>query len=131
MFVQIFFKKYIKNSSLFCRRRLENSFVHKIAVFLMMFHIFFKKYKHKYTYTYKYKYKCKRKRKLSLCSDNRLSENRPLLNMKGAVHNNNNNNNNHVPGPAGGSEKLGSSNQPRHTQGREKRRPSTLMLWEK
>ena len=27
--------------------------------------------------------------------------------------------------------KLDSSNQPRHTQGREKRRPSTLMLWEK
>ena len=72
---------------------------------------------------------------ISLCSDNRFSENRPLLNIKETMkknnNNNNNNNNNRVPGAAEGSKKLGSSNQPRHTQGREKRRPSTLMLWEK
>ena len=71
--------------------------------------------------------------KISLCSDNRFSENRPLLNIKETMkkyNNNNNNNNNRVPGAAEGSKKLGSSNQPRHTQGREKRRPSTLMLWE-
>ena len=55
----------------------------------------------------------------------------PMNKFKSKVqHNNNNNNNNGVPGAAGGSETLDSSNQPRHAQGREKRRPSTQMLWE-
>ena len=51
--------------------------------------------------------------------------------MKVQHKNNNNNNNNRVPGAAGGSGKLDSSNQPRHTQGREKSRPNNKMLWER
>ena len=39
-------------------------------------------------------------------------------------------NSNCVTRAAGGSKKSGSSNQRRHNQGREKRRPSTLMLRE-
>ena len=56
----------------------------------------------------------------------------PLSNLfRGGEKNYNYYNYNRVPGAAGGSKKSGSSNQRRHTQGREKRRPSTLMLWEK
>ena len=36
---------------------------------------------------------------------------------------------NRVPGAARRSKKSGSSNQRRHSHGREKRRPSALMLW--
>ena len=46
------------------------------------------------------------------------------------LKNNNIYNNNSVPGPVVVSKKSSSSNQRRHTQGREKRRPSTLMLRE-
>ena len=42
---------------------------------------------------------------------------------------NNNYNYNRFPGAAGLWKKSGVSNQRRHTHGREKRRPSTLMLW--
>ena len=41
-----------------------------------------------------------------------------------------NNSYNHVPGGAGRSKKNGSSNQSRNAQGREKRRPSALMVRE-
>ena len=70
--------------------------------------------------------------KISLCSDNRLSEDgaatkyeRNGENKSDVIYNN------RVPSAAGGGGKLGSSNQPRHTQGRNKRRHSTLILWKK
>ena len=46
------------------------------------------------------------------------------------TNNNSNNYNDRAPGATGGSKESGSSNQRRHTQGWEKRRPSTLMLRE-
>ena len=41
------------------------------------------------------------------------------------------NNNNGVPGAAGGPESSFPAIRPRHTQGREKRRPNDKMLWGK
>ena len=49
----------------------------------------------------------------------------------GFKNDNNYNNYNRVPGARGGVENNGSSNQRRHTQGQEKRRPRQLMSWEK
>ena len=51
-----------------------------------------------------------------------LSNKGPLLNIKAAVQHSFNNNG-IVPGAAGGSEELGSSSHPRHTQEREKNDP--------
>ena len=75
--------------------------------------------------------------KISLCSNNWVPgeknsprgkyEYEPTNKFKMKVQHNNNNG---VPGAAGGSGKLDSSNQPRHTQGREKSRPNNKMLWE-
>ena len=61
---------------------------------------------------------------MSLCGDDQFSENKSLLNMKEIVKTiNNDGDENRIPGTVGGSEKLGSSNQPRHTRGRD----NTLM----
>ena len=47
------------------------------------------------------------------------------------IYNSRTGENNRVPGAAGCSEKSGSSNQRRRTQGREETRPSTFILGEK
>ena len=63
--------------------------------------------------------------RISSCSQSRLPENQPLLKSnRYKWKKNNNNNDNRVPGSAGGLKNSGSSRHGRHTQGREKRKPS-------